>query len=147
MKKLAPLAFLCAALIPTSAMALEEGLTRAVRVANLTAGELTPFLLQSVGGPTGQCLYVAVWENNDMTDSVECELYEQKVIGHTSCVGNAQGDIDSTLFSGSECQGFDQFGRVRDISYMILGENEDGDEVGSVLYEGIPAGPFSIRLI
>ena len=138
MKKLIPLAFLCAALAPASAMALEEGVDRAVDVAGRSAGTMTAFLLESVGGPTGYCVYIASWESELGTDSVECELLEQKSLGHTSCVNNSQQDIDTVILSGLDCQGYDQFNRVQDIDFMILGEEEEGDLSGSVIFSGSP---------
>lgn len=144
MKKLLSFAFICAALIPTSAMALEDGQRLDVTIVeSKSAGSLTPFLVKSDGGPMDQCLYVAVWENNKATDSVECLLREQKTIGHTSCVRNAK-DSFATIVIADYCQGFDQFGRVQDIDYMILGESPSGALYGAVLFEGNPMGPFSI---
>lgn len=146
MKKILPFAFVCATLIPASAWALRDGDRLNVRVATGNdAGQLTPFLVKNDGGPQDQCLYAAAWENQKGTDSVECLLREQKTIGHTSCVRNAQ-DGFPTIVVADYCQGFDQFGRVQDIDYMVLGESPNGALYGAVLFEGIPMGPFSIQI-
>ena len=144
MKKILPFALLLATLVPTSAMALEDGQELDVRVGlDKSAGTLTPFLIKNDGGPQDSCLYAATWESDKRNDSVECLLREQKTIGHTSCVRNAK-DSFATIVVADYCQGFDQFGRVQDIDYMILGESPSGALYGAVLFEGIPMGPFSI---
>lgn len=147
MKKLAPLAFLCAALIPMSAMAMTNGVPKAVRVAGLNAGTLTPFLLQQSGA---FCRYSGVWGNELGNDSVECDLFEQRVVGASSCITNAAADINTTVIAGDglgPCTGYDQFGRDQGVAFMVLGESAGGNDIGTVTYLGIPSGPYSLELI
>jgi hypothetical protein len=137
MKKLIPLALLCAAAVaPSTAAALEEGVRRDVSIARKDAGMITAFLLASEGGPDGECVYILSWESPNWNDSVECKVHEQKTLRATSCVDNSRKDIDSVLFADKHCEGYDNFGRVKDVDFLILGQSSRGTLSGVVLFKG-----------
>ncbi len=89
MKKAVLLASLAVLSPSWSASALQEGVRRSVSVAGNPAGMITAFYVASVNGPLGTCLYDIDWESPFLAaGSVMCQLAEQKVLGHTSCLMN-----------------------------------------------------------
>lgn len=123
MKKIMILASLAALAISGNAMALTEGVPRAVIVAGEPAGVFTAFFTANVNGPSGSCLYDVDWLSPFApAGSVMCQISEQKSLGHTSCLANRLSDFPSVVNSiPAACSGFDQFALPQDVQ-LVLGE-------------------------
>ena len=122
MKKAMSLASLAVLAVTSGAMALTEGLPRQVRVAGSPAGTMTMFYTTNLPGPTSQCLYDVDWESPfQAAGSVLCEIGEQKVLGHTSCLANRRSNFPSIVQNRAGCMGFDAAAFPQAV-WLLLGE-------------------------
>jgi hypothetical protein len=151
MKKATLLASLVLFSLSRGAVALEEGARRPVFVAGSPAGTITAFYTGNVPLPSGACLYDIDWESPYApAGSVMCEIAEQKVLGHTSCLGNRQSSFVTTVVSTqnkiSPCMGFDQFGLFQPLT-MILGEGQSAPALNGLgIFQLFPFLPRSISI-
>jgi hypothetical protein len=148
MKKIMLFASLAAMSVSTGAMALTEGVPRAVAVAGAPAGVVSFFFDGNGGGPFGSCSYYMDWQGpNPAVGSVGCEMTEEKALGQVSCLGSRRFDVPTTLKSSRVCQGFDQYGQIEDVS-LVLAENLAGGPInGLAVYSLFPFLPRSIVLL
>jgi hypothetical protein len=153
MKKAVLLASLAVLLPSWSAMALQEGARRPVSVAGSPAGMITAFYVSNVNGPLGRCLYDVDWESPfQAAGSVMCQIAEQKVLGHTSCLVNRNTpsfvtivrSVEDTKYSA--CHGFDQYGIPQVVS-LTLGEGLVTPTLnGLAIYQYFPYLPRPISI-
>ena len=153
MKKALLLASLAVLSSSWSALALQEGARRPVSVAGQPAGMITAFYVANVSGPLGKCLYDVDWESPfQAAGSVMCQIAEQKVLGHTSCLVNRSGppfitivkSVEDTKYSA--CHGFDQYGIPQLVSLM-LGEGLVPPTLnGLAVYQYFPFFPRPISI-
>jgi hypothetical protein len=151
MKKTPFLASLVILSLSGGAMALEEGARRQVLVAGSPAGTITLFYTANVGSPSGACLYDIDWESPYApAGSVMCEVAEQKVLGHTSCLGNRMSSFVTTVVSTqdkiSPCMGFDQYGLFQPVT-LILGEGQTSPALNGLgIFQLFPFLPRSVSI-
>lgn len=131
----------------TGAMALTEGIPRAVAVAGSPAGVASFFFNGNAGGPFGGCSYYMDWQGPlRATGSALCELVEQKALGQTACLGSRLFDGPTRLTSRRDCQGFDEYGFIEDVS-LVLGESVVGAPIAGVaVFAQFPFIPRSILI-
>lgn len=154
MKKAVLLASLAVLSPSWSAMALQEGVRRSVSVAGTPAGVFTVFYVASVNGPHGSCLYDVDWESPfSAAGSVMCQIAEQKVLGHTSCLMNRMSPSFATLVKSVEntkarsCYGFDQYAIPQFVS-LTLGEGLVAPTLnGLAVYQYFPYLPRPISIL
>lgn len=151
MKKATLLASLVILTLSGGAAALEEGARRPVFVAGSPAGMITAFYIGNVPLPSGACLYDIDWESPYApAGSVLCEVAEQKVLGHTSCLGNRMSSFVTTIVSTqnkiSPCMGFDQYGLFQPVT-LILGEGQASPALNGLgVFQLFPFLPRSITI-
>lgn len=145
MKTIMLLASLAALSASTGAMALTEGIPRAVLVAGAPAGVASFFFNGNGGGPFGACSYIMDWQGPlRAAGSAQCELVEEKALGQTGCLGNRLLDAPTRLTSRRDCQGFDEYGLIEDVS-LVLGESIVGAPItGVAVFAQFPFIPRSI---
>ena len=154
MKKALLLASLAVLSSSWSALALQEGARRPVSVAGQAAGVITAFYVSNVSGPLGRCLYDVDWESPfQAAGSVMCQIAEQKVLGHTSCLINRGAAPFITIVKSvedtksSSCHGFDQYG-IPQIVSLVLGEGLFAPTLnGLAIYQYFPFLPRPISII
>ncbi len=147
MNKIMLLASLAVLSISGSAMALTEGVERHVSVAGQPAGRFTAFYTANVDGPAGTCLYDVDWASPyGPAGSVMCQVCEQKVLGHTSCLNNRFFNFGSVVNSTAGCMGFDQYGIPQFVS-LTLGESQFSPALnGLAIYQLFPFLPRPISI-
>lgn len=151
MKKALLLASLAILSLSGEAMALQEGVRRQVLVAGSPAGLFTVFFTVNIPLPSGACLYDVDWESPYApAGSVMCELAEQKVLGHTSCLANRMGNFTTTVISTQNkykpCLGFDQYGLFQPVT-LILGESQFSPTLNGLgVFQLFPFLPRSINI-
>lgn len=135
--------------ISTSAMALAEGVPRAVVVGGAPAGLASFYFNGNLGGPFGGCSYYMDWEGPlRAAGSVGCYLTEVKALGQTACLGVRLFDVPTTLKSErGGCEGFDEYGLIEEVS-ITLSESALGAPIAGVaVYAQFPFIPRSIVLL
>ena len=151
MKRALLLALLAILSLPGEAMALQEGARRQVLVAGSPAGSFTVFFTVNVPLPSGACLYDVDWESPYApAGSVMCEVSEQKVLGHTSCLANRMGSFTTVVISTQStvipCLGFDQYGLFQPVT-LILGESQFAPTLNGLgVFQLFPFLPRSINI-
>ena len=147
MNKIMLLASLAVLSISGSAMALTEGVERHVSVAGQFAGKFTAFYTTNVDGPAGTCLYDIDWASPfGPAGSVMCQVCEQKVLGHTSCLNNRFFNFGSVVNSTAGCMGFDQYGIPQFVS-LTLGESQFSPSInGLAIFQLFPFLPRPISI-
>ncbi len=145
MKRMMLFASLAAMSASTGAMALTEGPPRAVVVAGAPAGVASFFFNGNGGGPAGACSYYMNWQGPlPAAGSAGCDLVEDKALGQTGCLGSRLFDAPTRLTSRRDCQGFDEYGLVEDVS-LVLGESVAGGPISGVaVFSQFPFIPRSI---
>lgn len=148
MKKMMLFASLAAMSVSTGAMALTEGLPRKVAVAGAPAGVASFFFNGNGGGPFGACSYYMDWHGPfPAAGSAACEMIEAKAFGQTSCLGSRLSDAPTTLTSRRDCQGFNEYGLIENVS-LVLGESVvRGPISGFAVFAQFPFIPRSIVLL
>ena len=154
MKKAVLLASLAVLSPSWSAMALQEGVRRSVSVAGNPAGVITAFYVASVNGALGACLYDIDWESPfQAAGSVMCQIAEQKVLGHTSCLMNRMSPPFATIVRSVEnlkartCYGFDQYAIPQFVS-LTLGQGAASPTLnGLAIYQYFPYLPRPISIL
>ncbi len=154
MKKAVLLASLAVLSPSWSASALQEGVRRSVSVAGNPAGMITAFYVANVNGPLGTCLYDIDWESPfHAAGSVMCQIAEQKVLGHTSCLMNRMSPPFATIVRSVEnlkartCYGFDQYAIPQFVS-LTLGEGTVTPTLnGLAIYQYFPYLPRPISIL
>jgi hypothetical protein len=145
MKKMMLLASLAAVSISSGAVALTEGPARAVVVAGQPAGFATFYANGNLGGPAGGCSYYMDWQGPlPLAGSAACLVTEHKALGATSCLGNRFIDTPTTLVSSRDCEGFDQYGLVEEVSLSLGGSFAGAPMSGVALFSQFPFLPRSI---
>jgi hypothetical protein len=141
------LASLAVLSISGSARGLTEGAGRRIMVANQAAGTFTAFFTTNVDGPAGSCLYDIDWASPYApAGSVMCEVGEQKVLGHTSCLTNRAFNFGSMVQSTAGCMGFDQYGSPQLVN-LTLGESPYVPSLnGLAVYQFFPFLPRPISI-
>lgn len=137
-----------------SAMALQEGVRRPASVAGQPAGVITAFYVANIGGPSGKCLYDIDWESPfKAAGSMMCQITEQKVLGHTSCMMNRNSGSFVTVVKSvghtknPTCYGFDQYA-IPQIVSLILGEGPFVPSLnGLAIYQYFPYLPRPISIL
>ena len=132
MNKLVAISLLASLLVPSSAMALEEGTEFEVFVDYDPAGTLVPYLFKDVGP---HCLYSAEWYNQIYAASEQCDILEKKTRAHLSCRDNKYINFPTSLINGAYCNGWNLMGYPVEVEYMNLGENYSGF-TGAVKFAG-----------
>lgn len=152
MKKATLLASLAVLSLPGHAAALQEGLRRPVSVAGAPAGVITAFYVANISGPSGQCQYDLDWESPfQAAGSVMCQIIEQKVLGHTSCLANRASPFSTvvrTVESKEQpsCYGFDQYA-IPQVVRLTLGEGTATPTLnGLAVYQLFPFLPRPISI-
>jgi hypothetical protein len=151
MKRARLLALLAILSFPREALAIQEGARRQVLVAGAPAGIFTVFFTVNVPLPNGACLYDVDWESPySPAGSVMCEVAEQKVLGHTSCLANRSTNFTTTLISTQNptrtCLGFDQYGLFQPVT-LILGESQFTPTLNGLgVFQLFPFLPRSINI-
>lgn len=145
MKKMMLFASLAAMSVSSGAMALTEGPPRAVAVAGSPAGVASFYFNGNGGGPFGACSYYMDWQGPlRAAGSAGCDLIEDKALGQTACLGNRLFDVPTRLTSRGDCQGFDEYGLIEDVS-LVLGESLVGGPISGVaVFSQFPFIPRSI---
>lgn len=145
MKTMMLVASLAAMSSSSGAMALTEGPARAVVVAGQPAGVASFYLNGSLGGPAGACSYYMDWQGPlPLAGSAACIVTEQKALGATSCFGNRIFDAPTSLISGRDCEGFDQYGLIDDVSLALGGSFAGAPMSGVAVFSQFPFLPRSI---
>jgi hypothetical protein len=145
MKKMMLLASLAVTSVSIGAMALTVGLPRAVAVAGSPAGVASFFFNGNGGGPLGACSYFMDWQGPlPAAGSAGCDMIEDKALGQAACLGNRLFDVPTHLTSRRDCQGFDEYGLIEDVS-LVLGESVVGAPISGVaVFSQFPFIPRSI---
>lgn len=147
-KKILLLASLAAMSISTGALAVTEGLPRAVAVAGQPAGTASFYFNGNLGGPFGGCSYYMDWQGPlRATGSAACYVTETKALGQTSCFGGRLFDVPTTVQSQLRaCEGFDEYGQIEDVS-LVLSVSAPGAPIsGFGVFALFPFIPRSIVL-
>ncbi len=152
MKKSMLLAFVAAIAIPSSALALAP-MPRKVCVGpfDAPAGIVLPLFLGQppIGDPAyGTCAYQLDWQSPlpGFGLSVLCDVFEQRAVGHTSCLYNSLSDFATIVSSKPNCcQGYDYFGAVQPVT-LTLSELGNGALSGTACYAQWPF-PQAIKII
>jgi len=142
------LALLMALSTSGSAMALTEATSRRILVAGQPAGKFTVFYTTNVNGPAGTCLYDVDWASPyEPAGSVMCQISEQKVLGHTSCLSNRLSNFGSMVQSTAGCMSFDQYA-IPQLVDLTLGEGPTAPTLnGLAIYQLFPFLPRSISIL
>lgn len=151
MNKATLLASLAIFFLAGEASALQEGARRPVLVSGSPAGMITVFYAANIGSASGACLYQVDWESPyAAAGSVMCELAEQKVLYHTSCLANRMSSFGTTVMSTQNkafpCLGFDQFGLFQQVN-LILGESQYSPALNGLgIFQLFPFLPRSVNI-
>lgn len=147
MKRLLLLAHLVVMSISTPALALAEGIPRAVTVSGGRAGTATFIYSRDYDGPTGSCAYTLFWESPfPVPRPAQCVVRELKMIGQTSCLFNRLANLVTSVSSVLGCWGFDQYGLVGHVK-LVLGESDVAPTLtGLAVFETFPFLPQAITI-
>jgi hypothetical protein len=145
MKKLTLFASLAILSVSSGALALTEGPARAVVVGGRAVGIATFYLNGNLGGPSGGCSYYMDWQGPSIVaGSAACIVKESKALGATSCLANRLITTPTTLTSSRDCEGFDQYGQLEQVTFSLAGPFTGAPMTGVAVFAQFPFLPQSI---
>jgi hypothetical protein len=145
MKKMMLFASLAILSVSSGALGLTEGPARAVVVGGRAVGIATFYVNGNIGGPFGGCSYYMDWQGPSiLLGSAACIVKEAKTLGATSCLGNGRIETPTTLVSSRDCEGFDQYGQIEQVTFSLAGPFTGAPMTGVAVFSQFPFLPQSI---
>jgi hypothetical protein len=144
-------AALAAALVSSSASALDTGVVREIRSAGLpVASSLGTVSFTALGASGADCLYLTGWESPFNPNDVKtCILRERRTDAAPSCAENRLDDLTTFVSAGpgaaggaTACSGFDTLG----VSYDDITISA-GEFAAAPILQGVAVLPTALPIV